>query len=90
MKKKKNRKRRKTEWEEHETEILGMRKRAEEARWETEREEAQRLRRENKFSRGLQMISFLLLLLLFFNSFFLISWRLITLQYCSGFCQTLT
>ena len=28
----------------------------------------------------------------FFNSFFLIliSWRLITLQYCSGFCHTLT
>ena len=26
----------------------------------------------------------------FFNLFFLISWRLITLQYCSGFCHTLT
>ena len=23
-------------------------------------------------------------------SFFFISWRLITLQYCSGFCHTLT
>lgn len=29
-------KRRKIEWEEHETQILGMRERAEEARWETE------------------------------------------------------
>ena len=27
---------------------------------------------------------------LFFFSFILISWRLITLQYCSGFCHTLT
>ena len=26
----------------------------------------------------------------FFNLYFLISWRLITLQYCSGFCHTLT
>ena len=26
----------------------------------------------------------------FFFFFFLISWRLITLQYCSGFCHTLT
>ena len=26
---------------------------------------------------------------LFFLNFFLISWRLITLQYCSGFCHTL-
>ena len=26
----------------------------------------------------------------FFFSFILISWRLITLQYCSGFCHTLT
>ena len=24
------------------------------------------------------------------KNFFLISWRLITLQYCSGFCHTLT
>ena len=29
-------------------------------------------------------------LLLFFFSFTFISWRLITLQYCSGFCHTLT
>ena len=29
-------KRRKIEWEEHETQILGLRERAEEARWETE------------------------------------------------------
>ena len=28
--------------------------------------------------------------LLFFFSFIFISWRLITLQYCSGFCHTLT
>ena len=27
---------------------------------------------------------------LFFLNIFLISWRLITLQYCSGFCHTLT
>ena len=27
---------------------------------------------------------------LFFVSFIFISWRLITLQYCSGFCHTLT
>lgn len=47
-------KRRKIEWEEHETQILGIRERVEEARWETEiGEEAQRLRRENKSSRGL-------------------------------------
>ena len=26
----------------------------------------------------------------FLNLFFLISWRLVTLQYCSGFCHTLT
>ena len=26
----------------------------------------------------------------FFSSFIFISWRLITLQYCSGFCHTLT
>ena len=26
----------------------------------------------------------------FFNIYFFISWRLITLQYCSGFCHTLT
>ena len=28
--------------------------------------------------------------LFFFFSFIFISWRLITLQYCSGFCHTLT
>ena len=32
----------------------------------------------------------LMLLLLSFFSFIFISWRLITLQYCSGFCHTLT
>ena len=32
----------------------------------------------------------LIMLLLFFLSFIFISWRLITLQYCSGFCHTLT
>ena len=30
------------------------------------------------------------LFVLFFFSFIFISWRLITLQYCSGFCHTLT
>ena len=30
------------------------------------------------------------LLVFFFFSFIFISWRLITLQYCSGFCHTLT
>ena len=29
-------------------------------------------------------------IILFFNFHFFISWRLITLQYCSGFCHTLT
>ena len=29
-------------------------------------------------------------LLIYFFSFIFISWRLITLQYCSGFCHTLT
>ena len=33
---------------------------------------------------------FLLIFILFFFSFIFISWRLITLQYCSGFCHTLT
>ena len=28
--------------------------------------------------------------ILFFFSFIFISWRLITLQYCNGFCHTLT
>ena len=32
---------------------------------------------------------FLFVLFSFFNLFFKISWRLITLQYCSGFCHTL-
>ena len=32
----------------------------------------------------------LLFLQIFFFSFIFISWRLITLQYCSGFCHTLT
>ena len=30
-----------------------------------------------------------LLAIFFFNFYFFISWRLITLQYCSGFCHTL-
>ena len=34
--------------------------------------------------------SFFFLFLSFFFSFIFISWRLITLQYCSGFCHTLT
>ena len=29
-------------------------------------------------------------ILFYFFSFIFISWRLITLQYCSGFCHTLT
>ena len=37
------------------------------------------------------LISFFIYLLIsFFFSFIFISWRLITLQYCSGFCHTLT
>ena len=36
----------------------------------------------------LLLLFFILFLWMFF--FFLISWRLITLQYCSGFCHTLT
>ena len=35
-------------------------------------------------------ISLLSVYVAFFHYFFLISWRLITLQYCSGFCHTLT
>ena len=35
-------------------------------------------------------LCFYLLFLFFFFSFIFISWRLITLQYCSGFCHTLT
>ena len=31
-----------------------------------------------------------LLLFIYLFSFIFISWRLITLQYCSGFCHTLT
>ena len=33
---------------------------------------------------------FIFYLFIFFVYFFKISWRLITLQYCSGFCHTLT
>ena len=38
------------------------------------------------------LINFLInfFILLYFYLFILISWRLITLQYCSGFCHTLT
>ena len=35
-------------------------------------------------------VSKLMSLLFFFFSFIYVSWRLITLQYCSGFCHTLT
>ena len=35
-------------------------------------------------------MSFISLSLIFFFPFIFISWRLITLQYCSGFCHTLT
>ena len=38
---------------------------------------------------GSQFLDFLFFLFFFF-SFIFISWRLITLQYCSGFCHTLT
>ena len=34
--------------------------------------------------------TFFFLIFLFIYLFILISWRLITLQYCSGFCHTLT
>ena len=36
------------------------------------------------------LLSNLTLLFFFFSPFIFISWRLITLQYCSGFCHTLT
>ena len=35
-------------------------------------------------------VFFLFFFCSFFFSFIFISWRLITLQYCSGFCHTLT
>ena len=35
-------------------------------------------------------VNYLIYLNLIFFSFIFISWRLITLQYCSGFCHTLT
>ena len=53
----------------------------------------------NSWELSLKLWTFLLLLprrvfhnewYLFFSFFFFISWRLITLQYCSGFCHTLT
>ena len=34
-------------------------------------------------------VSWFFFILFFFNFYFFISWRLITLQYCSGFCHTL-
>ena len=34
-------------------------------------------------------LSFYVMIFFFFFSFIFISWRLITLQYCSGFCHTL-
>ena len=37
-----------------------------------------------------KIVNYLLLCITFFFSFIFISWRLITLQYCSGFCHTLT
>ena len=39
---------------------------------------------------GKEMASHSSILLSFFSPFIFISWRLITLQYCSGFCHTLT
>ena len=41
----------------------------------------------NMWTMNFQMFK---LVLFFFFSFIFISWRLITLQYCSGFCHTLT
>ena len=38
---------------------------------------------------GIPSLSYTNFTLIFFCLFFLISWRLITLQYCSGFCHTL-
>ena len=35
-------------------------------------------------------IFFFIYIFSFFFSFIFISWKLITLQYCSGFCHTLT
>ena len=39
---------------------------------------------------GNYLLFFLKLLLAFFKIFIYFNWRLITLQYCSGFCHTLT
>ena len=36
------------------------------------------------------VLLFLFLIFLYLFNYFFISWRLITLQYCSGFCHTLT
>ena len=38
----------------------------------------------------LMVVHQLIVILVFFFPFIFISWRLITLQYCSGFCHTLT
>ena len=37
-----------------------------------------------------KLFFYLIFIYLFIFSFIFISWRLITLQYCSGFCYTLT
>ena len=39
---------------------------------------------------GICLLFFYFILFFIFFSFIFISWRLITLQYCSGFCHTLT
>ena len=50
-----------------------------------------RLLHYNRFlSWSIFIFYFFLCIILFFFPFIFISWRLITLQYCSGFCHTLT
>ena len=50
--------------------------------------QVQSLGREDPLEKGIA--TNYILFFFFFFSFIFISWRLITLQYCSGFCHTLT
>ena len=51
----------------------------------TDKEEMQAFRLKSRATK-----TSVLLLFIYFFPFIFISWRLITLQYCSGFCHTLT
>ena len=42
------------------------------------------------FAFVISILSTLIFIFIYFFPFIFISWRLITLQYCSGFCHTLT